>query len=74
MWEVCLADLMFADIMLTSSIVPEQDMEEFGKFAGKPGVPRVPGGNPFVTPDTTVHNPKEGDVELGKATTETVKP
>jgi hypothetical protein len=50
-------------------MVPEQDMEEFGKFAGKPGVPRVPGGNPFVTPDTTVHNPKENDMELGKTTT-----
>ncbi len=51
-------------------------MEEFGKFAGKPGVPRVPGGNPFVTPDQTVHNPnpKEADVELGTKTAEPTKP
>ena len=33
---------------------------------GKPGVPRVHGGNPYVTPDSTVHDPKMQDVELGK--------
>jgi len=49
-------------------------MEEFGKVMGKPAVPRVPGGNPFVTPDATVHNPKENDVEMGAKTAEPVKP
>lgn len=57
-------------------VLPEQDMEEFGKYAGKPSVPRVQGGNPFVTPDQTVHNPnpKEADVELGAKAAGPVKP
>ena len=35
---------------------------------GKPSIPRVQGGNPYVTPDSTVHDPKMQDVELGKKT------
>lgn len=41
------------------------------KVMGKPAIPRVPGANPFRTPDTTVHNPKEQDVELGGKTVDT---
>ncbi|EIE20547.1 urea active transporter-like protein [Coccomyxa subellipsoidea C-169] len=74
LWESRAVLIAVLSALVSCKRADPKDMEEFGKFAGKPGVPRVPGGNPFVTPDTTVHNPKEGDVELGKATTETTKP
>ena len=44
------------------------DAQGLAHQLGKPGVPRVHGGNPYVTPDSTVHDPKMQDVELGKRT------
>ena len=44
------------------------------EYQHKPAIPRVQGGNPYVTPDPTVHDPKlfkadspadAKDVELG---------
>ncbi|CAK0787068.1 hypothetical protein CVIRNUC_010284 [Coccomyxa viridis] len=53
---------------ITCNKASPESMAKFGSFMGKPGVPRVRGGNPFVTPDSTVHNPKTqgSDVELGQ--------
>jgi hypothetical protein len=71
LWESrqALVNVLVASI--TCKKADPDAMEDFGKIMGKPAIPRVPGANPFRTPDSTVHNPKEQDVEMGKKDGET---
>jgi Na+/proline symporter len=66
LWESRTAIIRVIVNTVTCSPADPDNMKEYAHEMEKPAVPRVQGGNPYVTPDSTVHNPKMQDVELGK--------